>query len=193
VSQHRLVLASASPRRRDLLASVGLEFDVVVPMVDESQVCGEPCDIAQQLALDKANDVVGRVSDATIIAADTIVVVDGHVLGKPVDHNDSYRMLRMLCGNTHTVVTGVVVMDPLRDKTLVCCEESTVHMRELEDDEIWTYIRTGEPSDKAGSYAIQGIGAVIVDRIEGCYSNVVGLPLARVALMLKQVGISILG
>jgi septum formation protein len=191
-AKRRIVLASSSPRRKELLSRIGLEFSVVPADYDESAMTGPPAEMARLLSLGKAEAVAAVESDAIVIGADTIVVVDDVVLGKPVDEADARRMLRIINGRTHVVITGVAVIDSSTHRTLVEHEESSVHIRRLSDDEIYAYVRTGEPSDKAGAYAVQGIGSLIVDRIEGDYFNVVGLPMARLALMLAQFGVRVL-
>ena len=195
MAQRRVVLASSSPRRQELLSKVGLDFETIPAESDESAVSGTPEQVVQALALEKASGVARRMRgrDALVIGADTIVYIDGKILGKPADDREAGLMLGMISGRTHVVYTGIAIVDTATGKTLVECEESRVHIRDLAPDEIAAYVKTGEPSDKAGAYAVQGIGSVIVDRIEGCYFNVVGLPMSRLALMLKEFGVSVLG
>lgn len=193
MAKARVILASASPRRRELLTNIGMVFDVVTPCVDESDLSGNPAEVARGLALSKAREVASRVRGPLVIGADTVVLVDGILLGKPYDSQDACRMLRMLSGKAHTVITGVAIIDTATGQALVEHEESTVYIRTLDEREILAYARTGEPMDKAGAYAVQGIGSVIVSRIEGCYFNVVGLPVSRLAQMLKQFGVHVLG
>lgn len=181
-----LVLASASPRRQELLRNAGIEFTVLPADVDESPLHGESAsDCAQRLAREKAWKVWRTRQLDLVLGADTIVVVDGTILGKPVDHNDAARMLRLLAGRTHQVVTGVCLVRSNAD-TVVDCETTLVTVAELSDQEILDYVATGEPMDKAGAYAIQGIASRWIPRIEGDYSNVVGLPVARVYRMLQD-------
>jgi septum formation protein len=196
VAHRRIVLASSSPRRQELLSKVGLDFEIIPAEFDESAVSGAPDQVVKALALEKASEVARQLGvglDAVVIGADTIVYIDGKILGKPADDREAGLMLGMISGRTHVVYTGIAIVDTATGKTLVECEESRVHIRDLAPDEIAAYVRTGEPSDKAGAYAVQGVGSVIVDRIEGCYFNVVGLPMSRLALMLKEFGVSILG
>jgi len=192
LQEHRLVLASASPRRKDLLEQVGLDFEVIPSEVEE--VLSKDMDVAlavQKLAYDKGLWVRDRLSsDALVIAADTVVVLEHDVMGKPRDRDEAFAMLSSLQGKTHEVITGLVVMS--KERHLIEHEATRVTMRELTDQEIWNYVDSGEPMDKAGSYAVQGLGAVIIANIEGCYFNVVGLPLARLAIMLKDFGFRIL-
>jgi septum formation protein len=176
VPQPRLVLASASPRRRELLAGLGLAFDVRVPAIDETALPGEAPNVyVRRLAGEKAR-AVGRPGDL-VIAADTIVLVDGKLLGKPVDDSDARRMLRLIAGREHTVLSGVAVGEPTKRRWESIVEASRVRMAPLSADSIAWYVATGEPLDKAGAYAIQGLGAVFVEAVFGSYTNVVGLPL----------------
>ncbi|WP_018131531.1 Maf family protein [Effusibacillus pohliae] len=190
----KIVLASGSPRRRELLSGLGLSFEVRVPDVDES-IAGQmtPAEMVRTLAYRKASAVANDVRDGIVIGADTIVVLDGQVLGKPADKQDARRMLGKLQGRGHTVYSGVAVIDAATGKHLVDHRSTLVHMRCLTDAEIAAYVRTGEPMDKAGSYAIQGIGSTLVNRIEGDYFTVVGLPMELLASMLTSFGIHVLG
>ncbi|MGH7718637.1 MAG: Maf family protein [Gemmatimonadaceae bacterium] len=189
MSGTRIVLASGSPRRRALLDMVGIAHEVMPADIDESYRPGEyPPAHAERLAREKAVAVAARVSDATVIAADTIVVIDGDVLGKPVDVADAVRMLRRLSGRTHTVYTAVAVSRDGRTDSGV--EAVTVTFRQLSDSEITSYVATGEPMDKAGAYGIQGYGATIVERIEGDFFAVMGLSLVRLVRLLGRMGYS---
>jgi septum formation protein len=184
-----LVLASQSPRRRELLALIGLAHEVRPADIDESYLEGEtPEQHCERLARGKANTLAGRVSgEAVIIGSDTIVVVDGQVLGKPDDAADAARMLRMLSGRSHTVLTAVAVARKGRLESAV--ERVSVSFREIDDSEIGAYIATREPMDKAGAYGIQGYGATIVSRIEGDYFAVMGLALNLLVRLLARVGL----
>jgi septum formation protein len=192
----RLVLASGSPRRRELLALLGLPFDVVPPDVDESVRHGEaPARLVRRLALDKAQAVGAidgqDVADVIVLAADTIVELAGEILGKPADTDDARRMLRALSGQTHRVHTGVAVR---RDGETACEVVTTsVTMATMLDAAIEWYLATGEPADKAGAYAIQGAGGAFVAAIEGSVSNVVGLPLTTVVELLRRQGVAVAG
>ena len=182
-----LVLASASPRRQELLRSAGFSFTVQAADIDETPRAGEsPRDCAERLAREKALAVSRTRPHDVVLGADTIVVVDGAILGKPVDATDAARMLRLLSGRVHSVITGVCVVEGGESRSLKTASETTlVTMSELSDQEIRGYVATGEPMDKAGAYAIQGMAARWIPRIEGDYSNVVGLPVARVYGMLR--------
>jgi septum formation protein len=192
----RLILASQSPRRRELLQVLGWPFDVIPSGVDESTVPAglAPAALARWLAEQKADDVAHRHPGAFVIGADTIVVLGDEVMGKPVDPEDAARMLRALSGATHRVITGIAVRregpEPLQLSDAV---ETEVTFRPLTDHEIEAYVRTGEPMDKAGAYAIQGCGALRAAGIRGDYPNIVGLPVARLAELLRSVGFRILG
>jgi septum formation protein len=191
-----LVLASASPRRQELLRNAGIEFVVRPADIDETPLAGESArECAERLAREKALAVWRTRPQDVVLGADTIVVVDEVILGKPADADDAARMLRMLAGRVHEVITGVaVVKSPLlpnpgrsgAPEVFVSSEATAVTMSELSDDEIGAYVATGEPMDKAGAYAIQGRASRWIPRIEGDYSNVVGLPVALVWRMLRQ-------
>jgi septum formation protein len=180
-----LTLASASPRRAELLAAAGFDFDVHPVEVDETPLPGEdPAAYVSRLALLKAQrcqcDRVGEL----VLAADTTVVVDGQLLAKPVDEAEARRMLRLLAGREHQVLTGVALR--LGSRVLSAVEATGVRFVALGEAEIDWYVASGEPAGKAGAYAVQGLAARFVDRIEGSYSNVVGLPVSRVYLMLRE-------
>jgi septum formation protein len=176
----RLILASRSPRRAELLTAAGYEFDVIPADVDESVHAGEnPEAYARRVAEAKARAVLARSHGRPVLAADTVVVVDGLILGKPGDSEDARRMLRLLAARQHEVLTAVT----LDDRTMV--ERTMVEFARVTDEEITWYVASGEPMDKAGAYAIQGLASRFVTRIEGSYSNVVGLPIALVAGLLK--------
>ncbi len=187
-----IVLASASPRRRELLEQVGIEFDVLSSDIEESPLDGEtPPEHAARLAAEKARDVASRIEkDATrwVIGSDTIVVIDGVVLGKPDDKEDAARMLRKLSGQEHRVMTGYSIINSLTGEELDGVVETKVKVKPLTDDEIEGYVASGEPMDKAGAYAIQGLGAFMIQEIEGSYSNVVGLPICQVVEDLERLG-----
>jgi septum formation protein len=184
----RLVLASASPRRSELLAAAGWTFEVRAVDVDERQRANEPAaDYVVRLAIDKARVAARALHDAdtgqVVLAADTAVVVDGEVLGKPVDEADAARMLRLLSGRAHEVLTGVAVAAGGHIETAV--DVTRVWFDGLSAADIASYVATGEPADKAGAYAIQGRASRFIPRIEGSYTNVVGLPIATVARLLR--------
>jgi septum formation protein len=182
----RLVLASRSPRRAELLDHAGYRFDVAAAEVDEQVEAGEhPSQHVARLAGEKAAAVARAQPDAIVIAADTVVVVDSQILGKPVDDDDARRMLRLLAGRWHDVLTGVVVRKNERISSAVAA--TRVHFLPLSDGMIDWYVASGEPGDKAGAYGIQGLASRFVDRIEGSYSNVVGLPIAVVDALLTDV------
>ena len=183
----RIVLASSSPRRRDLLRMIGIIHEVIPADIDEAYFRGEePRAHALRLAQQKAASVAARNPTAIVIGADTIVVVDGAVLGKPVSGADAERMLRMLSGRAHVVYTAVAVQRA--ESAASAVEAVTVTFRTLSDAAIAAYIDTGEPMDKAGAYGIQGFGATIVDRIEGDFFAVMGLPLGQMVRLMGKIG-----
>jgi septum formation protein len=186
----KLILASASVRRAEVLREAGFHFSVLSSAVDETAYPGEsPQDLVQRLAVAKAELAAARaVGPAIIIAADTEVTLDGHIFGKPRSSDDARRMLEMLSGRTHSVVTGVALIRLPEAARITFVESTLVYFAMLADDEITRYLATGEPHDKAGSYAIQGRAGRYIPRIEGCYFNVVGLPLARLHHALTELG-----
>ena len=184
-----VILASASPRRRELLALVFPSFRVIPSSFDENMVPPEldpPGHVVYSAEM-KAKDLAGTYLESLVIAADTVVVIDGEILGKPADQRDAARMLRALSGRTHQVYTGVAVARHGRLRSDFECTDVT--FADLSDETISRYIATGEPMDKAGAYAIQGKGSVLISGINGCYFNVVGLPLHNLSRLLEQFGI----
>jgi nucleoside triphosphate pyrophosphatase len=197
----KLVLASASPRRRELLAGLGLAFEVRPVDLDETPLPGEtPRDYVLRLALGKAAARAG--AGELVLAADTTVVLDGEILGKPEDPEDARRMLRKIAGREHTVYSGVALLETVSGRpaemgelvarSAAAVETSRVVMADLDDLEIAWYAGTGEPLDKAGSYAVQGIGALFVEAVHGNYTNVVGLPLPATRRLFRELGYDIL-
>lgn len=184
-----IILASNSPRRRELLGQLGISFSVDPADVDERVLPEEaPETYAVRVAMDKARVAAARARSGIIIAADTIVVIGRTILGKPVDAQDAEQMLAALSGQEHAVITGLVVMDALSGRTIARTLVTKVWFRVLSEQEITDYVATGEPLDKAGAYGIQERGALLVERIEGCFSNVVGLPLSLLTEMLREFG-----
>lgn len=190
--KEHFILASASPRRSELLKSIGVDFKVVVSDADESIINPEeisPDLYVQELALIKAAATAKKVirnKNAVIISADTVVTADGIILGKPKDEADAFNMLSMLSGRGHEVYTGFCVMR-IRDGKAVCKSVKTeVYFKELTDDKICRYVDTGEPMDKAGAYGIQGLGGILVDKIIGDYQNVVGLSVSALSDVLEN-------
>lgn len=190
----RLVLASSSPRRIALLRNLGVDFEVVEPGFEEKMegLEREPGQLALELAQGKAMRAAKRLENKVVIGCDTIVVKDDNVLGKPSGFEEACRMLRSLSGGPHRVITGVAIVDSTTWVQNLALEETTVYFRQLEDWEILYYVKSGEPFDKAGGYGIQGLGSLLVDRIAGCYYNVVGLPLSLLYKMLQAFGINLL-
>jgi septum formation protein len=197
---HPVILASGSPRRRELLESLGLAFEVIVPNVDEEGFHLDhlsPAEVVQFLARTKAQEVYKHHNQYYVIGSDTLVAIGSEIFGKPKSKEDAFRMLKALQGNAHQVHTGIAVFSPdsrepdsqTQIPPMVCqslC--TTVQMRPLSDAEIEAYITTGEPMDKAGAYAIQGYGSTLIERVEGCYFNVVGLSLYLLDRLFTQLG-----
>ncbi|MDR3562855.1 MAG: Maf family protein [Negativicutes bacterium] len=188
-----IILASASPRRQELLQQIGCKFTVKTSeIIEDNSLALPPAELAISHAAAKAQDVAKTVAtDDIVIGADTIVVMDGQVYGKPADTADARRMLSMLAGRSHQVITGLAVVSGHR-LWKDCCS-TVVNFRELSSPEIERYLASGEPMDKAGAYAIQGVGALLVEGIDGCYANVVGLPLVTLdKLLRRELGVSLL-
>lgn len=188
----QIILASQSPRRKELLGQMGISNFIIRPAVGEetAQPGLTPAQLVEALSLQKGLEVAQTAPDDLVIAADTVVAVDGRVLGKPRDRADAVQMLTALSGRTHTVYTGVTLCRG--GKVLTQHEATQVRFRTLTPDEIQAYVDTNEPMDKAGSYGIQGYGALLVEGIEGDYFNVVGLPVCRLGRMLARFGVNAL-
>jgi septum formation protein len=186
----KLILASASERRAQILRDAGISFIQLSSAIDETPYSGEsPHDLVQRLATAKAELVAARaVGPAIVIAADTEVTLDGHIFGKPKSSDDARHMLEKLSGRTHSVITGVTLIRLPDAERLTFAETTHVHFAPLSPEEISRYLATGEPHDKAGAYGIQGRAGRYIPRIEGCYFNVVGLPLARLQHALTELG-----
>ena len=182
-----LILASSSPRRREILKNAGYEFKIIEPNSDENvQDTLSPKQMVEKISQKKAHSVFGSCPNDTVLAADTIVVFGGRILGKPHDENDAFRMLRLLSGQTHEVYTGVCILNG--NLETVFSEKTSVDFYDLSDDEIKQYIATKEPMDKAGAYGIQGFGSLFIRSIDGDFYNVMGLPISRTARELAKFG-----
>ena len=180
-----LVLASASPRRQELLTQLGVVFTVRPSHIPELHPAAAPAEAIVAVALDKARAVAAEVGPAALVlGADTEVVLDGRLLGKPRDAADAVRILDALRGRTHEVITGVAVVGRGREETVAVT--TRVRMREYGDDEVRAYVATGEPLDKAGAYGVQGLGASLVAQVDGCFTNVVGLPVSATRELLQR-------
>lgn len=187
ILKKRLVLASNSPRRITLLKMAGYHFDIIPHTIEEDIHCEIfPEKLVRNLAFLKTRDVAGKVDDALVISADTIVVHKENILGKPKDTRDAKRILTMLSGSRHDIITAVCVIDVPSKKKLLRIDRTRIKMREITKDEIETYVRSGEPMDKAGAYAVQGEGKKFVEKMDGSFSNAVGLPLETVRKMLNN-------
>ena len=188
-----IILASASPRRKELLEKIGLRFKVEPSDYEEDMHSGlEPHELAQKISLEKAKVVASKHENATIIAADTFVVFGGQILGKPHTEKEARKMLEAISGKSHSVITGFSIIDTGKNKALSKSVETKIYVRKLTLAEIDAYVKSKEPLGKAGAYAIQGLGAVFVEKIEGDYFNVIGLPLSALTEALKEFGINIL-
>jgi len=177
----QIILASASPRRKELLKYLGIEFDIIIPDIHEHAHDEEPPEaFCARISREKALEVRKEFQDSLIIAADTIVVIDGEILGKPKNSDEACSYLRRLSGRQHTVFTAYTILFPGGCNEITRVVSSTVHFADMREDDIIWYVSTGEPMDKAGAYGLQGIGAAFVDAIDGSFTNVIGLPLSEV-------------
>jgi len=177
----KIILASASPRRAEILRTVSWPFEILPVDIDETRRAGETAiDYVQRLAREKADAAAAALPTSMILAADTTVTIDDHILEKPTDESDASRMLQLLNNRSHRVLTGIAIINPETSQTIVAHEETEVKFAAMSDEEIAWYVGTGEPMDKAGAYAIQGLGARFIAEIEGDYFNVVGLPIRLV-------------
>lgn len=189
-----IILASASPRRKQLLEQVGLEFSCITADVDEKAFLNlEPRELVKQLAWHKAQAVARQTKQGIIIAADTVVVLDDLIMGKPLNREDARQKLTLLSGREHQVMTGICVINKHNDSHPTEVEVTKVTFRHLLDGEIRAYLDSDEWVDKAGGYGIQGLGALLIEKIDGCYFNVVGLPLGKLYRLLYHQGVYLLG
>lgn len=182
----KLVLASSSPRRIELLKQIGLDFEVIPAHIEEKIIELKPDELVQKLAIEKVISVSRKVRNSIVIGADTLVYAENKVLGKPRTEKEALDMLLLLSNKWHKVYSGIAVLDTETQKLIADIEESGVKFKSISEKEAKNYIQTGEPMDKAGAYAIQGKGAVFIERIEGCYYNIVGLPLFKLVKLLEQ-------
>ncbi len=186
-SNLRIVLASGSPRRREILARLGYKFEIRVSDVREDDARGSVRDIVTELAKRKAHAVAASERDAVVIGADTLVALDGHALGKPADTGDAVRILTLLSGRAHEVLSGICLINTQTNTCLCDCVCTKVYFRNLSTEEILSYARTGEPHDKAGAYAIQGGAGAFVEKYEGSYDNIVGFPSERFSELINLI------
>ncbi|MBI5100429.1 MAG: septum formation inhibitor Maf [Nitrospirae bacterium] len=189
----RLILASGSPRRKELLELAGLKFRVVTSdYIEDMTLPMKPGKLAEFLSGQKADSVAAGHPDVIVIAADTFIEFEGTILGKPHTNREAKRMLKRLSGRRHEVITGYTIVDTATNHRISRSVTTKVWFRDLSDGEIDAYVKSGEPLDKAGAYAIQGLGALLVEKISGDYFNVIGLPLSSVAQDLKKFGVTVL-
>ncbi len=187
-SSYDLILASSSPRRKDFITKLGLNFQIVKPDADETVLVGESAsDYVKRMAIEKANIVAALHSNDIVLAADTIVVCDNRILGKPVNREDAKNILRLLSGRTHEVMTAVCIIKG--DEEIEIFEVTKVTFAPLTEELIDTYVASGECDDKSGAYAVQGIGAMLIQKVEGSVSSVVGLPICQVRCALEKLGL----
>jgi septum formation protein len=188
LNNRKLILASTSPRRAEILKKMNIEFQIIHPdNIQENEISSDPVTHVRELSKRKAKSVSEKVKDGLILGADTIVVLNGEILGKPKDKNDARRILKKLSGKTHRVYTGLTLINRPKVKILSSHDCTEVKFNKLEEKEMKNYIATGEPMDKAGAYGIQGMGSFLVDHIKGNLDNVIGLPVKKLKEMLKKI------
>lgn len=182
-----IILASGSPRRKEILENMNLKFDIIKSSIEEIMIENEkPEDLVKRLSYEKAYDVAKKNKDSMVIGSDTVVVLEGDILGKPKDKNEAFNMLKNMSGKEHEVITGISIICLEQNKEIKEFCTSKVKFKDLSDEEIKSYIETGEYKDKAGSYGIQGIGALLVEYIKGDYFNIVGFPISYVSEIFKE-------
>lgn len=188
----RIILASTSPRRHGLAQEMGLDFEVIPSKYEEDMTLRlNPRELVKTLSYGKAKEVAERIKEGIVIGVDTIVVFKGKKLGKPKNEKDAFRMLKSFSGKWQEVYSGVAMIDRKTGKEIKDYEVTRVKFRKMNNDEIWRYIKTGEPMDKAGAYGIQGLSSIFIERVEGCYFNVVGFPVHNVYKNLRKLGVNI--
>lgn len=182
-----IILASASPRRKEILENTNIKFDIISSSIEELILGGEsPCQMVMRLAFEKGIDIASKHKSDLVISADTIVVLDDNVLGKPKDEEEARQMISNLSGRTHQVITGISLINLENNKKIIDYVISNVKFKKLSKDDINDYIKTKESLDKAGAYGIQGYGAILVEEIQGDYFNIVGLPISKLSDLLKK-------
>jgi len=193
MTYRKIILASASPRRKQLLKSLNIDFEVIPSQIEENiDEENFSFELIEKLALEKAQDVAVKIDvPAVVIGSDTVVVINEHILGKPKDKDEACRMLKLLSGRAHKVISAIAIVDTITQKIITDHVVSEVTFKNLTDSEIYSYIETGEPMDKAGAYAIQGLGSKFISSISGCYNNIVGISLSKLVEMLKEFRINI--
>ena len=190
--KQKIILASTSPRRHGLAQEMGLEFEVVSSNYEEDMTLNlSPKELAKTLAYGKAIEVARKLNEGVVIGIDTFIVFNGKKLGKPKTKEKAYKFLKSFSGNQLNVISGIALIDCKTKKEIKDCEVSKVKFKKMSDQEIKTYIQTGEPLDKAGAFAIQGLGSIFIDRISGSYTNIVGFPISCLYKNLKKLGVNI--
>ena len=190
--KRKIIIASTSPRRHGLAKEMGLEFEIVPSNYEEDMTMDMgPKELAETLSYGKAKDVADRIKSGVVIGIDTFVVFEGKKLGKPKSEEDAFNMLKSFSGKTQDVYSGVAIIDCDNEKEVIDCEITKVKFRDMGDEEIRSYIKTGEPMGKAGAYGIQGLSSIFIEKIEGCYTNVMGFPIFNVYKNLKNLGVNI--
>lgn len=187
-----IILASSSPRRQEILGMFNLDFTIKSSDINEDINVKNPYELVETLAFNKAMEISKDDLDALVIGADTVVHINGEILGKPKTNEEAFNMLKSLSGKKHEVVTGVALVCKSKGIEIKSHEITNVHFKDISDEEVLSYIKTGDPLDKAGAYGIQGIASVFIEKIEGCYFNVVGLPVSRLYTLLGRIGVNLL-
>ncbi|MCR8746498.1 Maf family protein [Romboutsia lituseburensis] len=182
-----IILASASPRRKEILENTNTKFEIIKSEIDEVILANElPSQVVMRLAFEKSIDIASKHPDSLVIGADTVVVLDNNILGKPKDSSDAFNMIKQLSGKTHQVITGISLINLNVNQKIIDYVVSNVKFKDLSEEDIKDYIQTNESLDKAGAYGIQGYGAMLVEEIQGDYFNIVGLPISRLSDLLKK-------
>ena len=200
MSAAKLVLASSSPRRRELLSGLSLDFEIQPSDLDESSDIKDPVELVAFLALAKAKDVAAKISESEtdaerilVLGADTVVALGSEIMGKPQSREEAYDMLMRLSGTEHKVFTGVAIVELPSGRQSSKVQSTSVFFRKLKTEEAWFYASSDEPMDKAGAYALQGTASAFIDRVEGCYTNVIGLPVSDTVQLLREFGVKVMG
>lgn len=199
MSAAKLILASSSPRRRELLSGLWLDFEIYASQMDENTDISDPEEVVRYLSLAKARDVAeklkasGKPEHLLVIGADTVVALGSEIMGKPQSRQEAFDMLMRLSGQEHKVYTGVSIVELPSGKERSIVQSTSVFFRKLAEAEAWSYANSDEPMDKAGAYALQGSASAFIDRVDGCYTNVIGLPVSDTVQLLREYGVKVMG